>query len=230
MSIKTLLQIPVWKGNRMFDPAHAKQIRAKIATTKIFDSGYILIQYCELDADNCLRPQLYLIDGQHRAHLVREDIAGLCVLDFPVTVTIIVVKTETDAINYFNAINNVKILHFEVDPNLIANKYIVALETAFNTTKHHVIRATTTKRPYLSTNDLRDVLIKHKLQPEDHKCNEFIRRAIEKNKELLTHSDILQLSGGPDAKFYKSASEIGFMLAVNKKLNWIGEIVKSMTP
>ena len=108
MSAKELISIPIWKGNRILDTAHAEHIKAAIGSdVKKLDSNYCIIQYTEPNADGVPVIQRYLIDGQHRASVVRDFFRDtLCEPDFFVTVREKGVESESDAVDYFNAINN----------------------------------------------------------------------------------------------------------------------------
>jgi hypothetical protein len=133
MSALSLTRISIWKGNRIIDHEHVKNIKESINNTAyLLDSGYKIIQYDETDENYNIVKKSYLIDGQHRITVVSkyfEDINNT--KDFLVTVTEIHVDSEADAIEYFNRINNVKPIQYEEDPNLIVNKYIQKLNYSF---------------------------------------------------------------------------------------------------
>ena len=227
LSAKELIQIPIWKGNRTLDKAHAERIRDAVGdTVHSLDSGYRIIHYDEPDTSGRVVRQSYLIDGQHRAHVLREHfLNSLCEPDFLVVVTEKTVESESDAIEYFNAINNVKPQRWRTDPAILANQYIAALEQTFNTSKLKLIRQTTV-RPYLSVEKLREVIKANigKLAQEPAAIQAFCMRAVEKNKSLLQQVDMLILGKPKEAKYYERAAESGFLLAVDPKLPWIAEL------
>lgn len=179
-TIQQILKIPVWKGNRILIREHVRNIASQVGgNLRLLDSGYHCIVYPEVDAVGNRIDQRYLVDGQHRAEVIREylsachglmeDITGTrsvqtaqsaLSFDFPCTMRVIVVGSETEAIEYFNTLNNAQPIRFDADPNLAVNATILALEKEFNTTKKNLaIRQTKTKRPYLHVNDLRAVLL-----------------------------------------------------------------------
>ena len=227
LSAKELIQIPIWKGNRTLDKAHAERIRDAVGdTVHSLDSGYRIIHYDEPDTSGRIVRQSYLIDGQHRAHVLREHfLNSMCEPDFLVVVTEKAVESESDAIEYFNAINNVKPQRWRTDPAILANQYIAALEQTFNTSKLKLIRQTTV-RPYLSVEKLREVIKKNIdiLAQEPTAIRTFCQRAMNRNKELLEQVDMLILGKPKEAKYYERAAESGFMLAVDPKLPWIAEL------
>jgi len=157
ISSRELVAIPIWKGQRILDKEHAMQIKKSIGDNiSSLDSGFSIIKYNEETTDGRIIESSYLIDGQHRASVIRDYYdSTVCEPDFPVTVIEKTVKTESDAIGYFNKINNVKAQQWKIDPNLLINNYIAALETAFVSKKCPLIRNGSTTRPYISTDSLR---------------------------------------------------------------------------
>jgi hypothetical protein len=203
ITAQELIAVPVWKGNRTLDMAHADAIRNAVSDIRCLDSGYRIVNYLEPDATGALVPQAYLIDGQHRAHVLRTSGAPM---DFPVVVTIKNVESETEAIDFFNAINTVKAQQWTVDPALIVNQYIAALERTFNTPRTKFIRPAT-HRPYLSVDRLREALKKLTLDPKGVAA--FCDRAKAKNAALVAAAPLSR--GGA----------IGFMLG--QDLAWVAE-------
>ena len=133
MSALALIRIPIWKGNRIIDLEHVKNIKESIDyKAYLLDSGYKTIQYDEIDESNKPVKKTYLIDGQHRISVVSDYFEHVQdTKDFLVTVTEIRVESEADAIEYFNKINNVKPIQFKEDPNLIVNKYLQRLINSY---------------------------------------------------------------------------------------------------
>jgi hypothetical protein len=227
MSAKELIKIPIWKGNRTIEIDHANKIRDAVgANVKMLDSGYRIIHYNESDITGKIVKQSYLIDGQHRVHVLKEHFLGsICEPDFEVVVTEKDVDSETDAISFFNAINNVKPQQWRTDPAILVNKYIVELEKLFNK-KTKFIRNGTTVRPYLSVDNLRVALNTIQLPQEPLEIQAFCKKIVDKNKELLKQSDMLILANTKHSKYYERAAASGFMLAVDKKMRWLSEIVQ----
>lgn len=212
MDASALMHIPIWKGNRHIDQIHVKNIKE---STKAYflDSGYKIIQYEE---DGIKKS--YLIDGQHRLSVVRDYFTTKTIedeyfehpiKDFKVTVTEITVTSESDAIDYFNKINNVKPVQYQEDPNLIINKYIKGFDNSFP-------GKLKMKRPYLSSDKLRDALTNikslQKISVED-----FIKGCHIQNTKMLEH--IMKITRKKDEKIIKRMIELHFALAWN--LNWV---------
>ena len=231
MKAKDMITIPVWKGNRILDQDHANHIKKGIHNNVArLDSGYSIIKYEERNADNKVITVSYLIDGQHRASVVRDFYRdNYCEPDFDVTVTELAVESESDAVEYFNRINNVKKQHWKTDPTLLVSKYIVALEKRFNTVKKSLlIRLGSTHRPYLSSEKLREVLKANsgalKYSKED--VDAFVDRVSKKNTELVNQFQLeTAMPGIKDSGIKERAIALRFALAYDPNLRWVNEML-----
>ena len=128
------MALPTWKGQRILDKTHSDAIKAAVGdNVQSLDSGYSIVKYKEEATDGSSVVSIYLIDGQHRASIIRDYyLETVCEPDFNVTVMEKTVESESDAIEYFNKINNVKAQQWRMDPNLLINNYISAIEKVFN--------------------------------------------------------------------------------------------------
>jgi hypothetical protein len=181
MTSRELVTLPIWKGQRILDKTHSDSIKAAVGSNvKYLDSGYSIVKYKEENADGNTVTSSYLIDGQHRAHILRTHFSeNLCEPDFQVLVIETRVESESEAIDCFNALNNVKPMHWDHDPKIMTNKYVDALCKAFNfDKKNQNIRQGTTKRPYLSVDNLRTALEQNVSLLKQ--SNEFIDRFVER--------------------------------------------------
>jgi hypothetical protein len=231
LTARSLCAIPIWKGNRIIDTEHVENIRRQVGhNIRRLDSGYRIIQYNEVDAEDRLVIQKYIIDGQHRVSVLKDFFAqNLCEEDFPLTATEISVNSEADAIQYFNTINNAKPIQFKEDPNLIVNKYIAKLSETFQQADKkaiQLIRSTRTQRPYLHVDSIRDVFLRRieslKMIPLD-RFQESIRAV---NKRLLRLLE-LQLATGLLKKEQGVAErciELKFALAFDPKFEWVRDL------
>lgn len=230
MTAKELIRIPTWKGNRILDAEHARKIQQAIGTRiQSLDNGYRIVKYHEEDTAGRPVLQSYIIDGQHRVHILRDHYDNsLCEPDFDVTVTEKTVDSESDAIMYFNALNNVKPQCWKTDPNLLVNRYIAELELRINTKKRQpLIRPSNTHRPYLSSERLREALKSYADNLTETGAKDFATNAIAINQSLI--KDIaLKLAIHPeqkDAAMLDKARGMGFMLGVVNPIEWIGRIL-----
>jgi hypothetical protein len=132
------------------------------------------------------------------------------------------VKNETEAIRYFNAINNSKPQQWQHDPKLVANSYIVAMEGVFNQVKGWAaLRQGATHRPFLSTDRLREQLLLHKLNPDPEAIAACLQKLSEWNRRKCQETQ-LRLAMEPeakDAKLWAKALELECMLAMD--FSWI---------
>ena len=227
-SAKELIRIPIWQGNRILDSVHAATIcRAIHGEVQLLDSGYRIVEYDEEDAGGNTVHQSYLIDGQHRASVLRAHFEeSLCEPDFTVTVVIKKVSDESEAIAFFNALNNCKPQLWRLDPNLIVNKYIADLTLRFNVTKKlKLIRPGATHRPYLSVEKLRDSLrgIVGRLSQEDEEVSAFVERVYAWNRRAVQEAGIRLVGAKKDVTILEKSIEANFMLAFDGGYGWIEE-------
>ena len=228
-TIQVILEIPVWKGNRIMDREHAKKISMEIKDIKTLDSGYHTIVYNELDAVGNIIQQRYLIDGQHRAEVIRQsihiqrEITGVHIpTHFTATLKEKFVENESEAIEYFNRINNTKPIHYNEDPSLITNKIITALESQFNKMKGFpMIRQAKTKRPFLFIDDVRTALLPIAHTFTNAKITEFINHVIRWNTNMCNSYEVNTNNDSIAEKCYK----IQFFLAYSHTFTWITEFL-----
>jgi len=227
ITAKQLIGLPVWKGNRILDTAHATGLKAAIqGNVKSLDSSiFRIVKYNEMDASNHPVLQTYVIDGQHRASILREYFQeNLCEPDFPVVIIEKTVESESDAIEYFNILNTVKPQQWEHDPVLLANKYLEALCKAFNTDRRNLfIRSGITKRPYVSCDQIRKILLQNvgRLKQSKEKVEQFIGAVRRWNTRRLEEYRITLL--GITDNSMVAAVDKQFTLAYTPNLPWISE-------
>lgn len=229
MSAKELLSIPIWKGNRILDTAHASKIKAAIGSEiQKLDSGYRIVKYREPATDGRLVEQAYIIDGQHRLSVLRDFFnETVCSPDFKVVVVEKEVSCELDAIQYFNEINTVKPQCWTADPNLITNLYIAALEKKFNVKRTQLIRKGAAHRPYLSSDKLREKIQNFSnLKFDSASINRFAEKALVYNTKQKTQSEIEMALQADTKDYMKKAVALGFFLALDPKLKWVDELLR----
>jgi hypothetical protein len=222
---KELKEIPIWKGNRILDDTHAKEIYKAIGgNVRWLDSSiFRIVKYSEMNASGALVEQKYIIDGQHRAWCIKKffDSDTVCEPDFEVLVIEKAVEDETEAIEYFNSLNNVKAQHWKQDPAILANTYIAALEKKF---RGKLIRPGVTKRPYLAAEKLRDALksCSMLLKPGTENVSNFIDEVVAWNtKELKALEMRMIIAGEKDKGIMENCIEKKFALAFDSRLKWV---------
>lgn len=231
MSARSLILIPIWKGNRIIDAAHIRTIRESVGDkVQNLDSGYRIIRYNEEDANGATITQRYVIDGQHRLSVLRDHFHDtLCAPDFTLTVTEIAVASEGEAIEYFNRINTAKPIHFAEDPVLVMNRYVAKMQEMFppRRGKVQVIKSVATHRPFLNVDRLREVLSANYDRLVKVSLEDFGRKLQEKNAAILRELELMLAVGGQvrDEKIAQRCVELGFGLAFDPKLRWVAEIL-----
>ena len=223
LSARALTGVRVWKGNRIIDGAHVKQIQETVGeNVRLLDFGYRIVRYEVEDAGGATIQETVLVDGQHRHAVLCDYFRGaLFADDFPVIVTIKDVESEVDIIEYFNTLNNVKAITWS-DPNLVANAYLKALETQFNKPRALNIRQGATHRPYLSAEKIREELLKVAgLRGGKADIETFIHKVVRWNEEGLRTAEVAIALGGKNADMIAKAAAHKFMLALDPKLPWI---------
>lgn len=229
MSAQALCRIPIWKGNRIIDLEHVKNIKESIDYKGyLLDSGYKTIQYDEVDENNKPVKKTYLIDGQHRISVLADYFEHVLeAKDFTVTVTEIRVDSEAEAIEYFNKINNVKPIQFKEDPNLIVNKYIQRLIASYPV-KSKLFRNGATKRPYLSVDKFREALTKKVDNLKKISIEKFIKECKNMNTKIIHELEIRSLNEKEkELKLINKILEIDFGLAWDDKFKWLDTILNN---
>jgi hypothetical protein len=229
MTARELISIPIWKGQRILDKTHSDSIKASIGiNVQKLDSGYSIVKYKEETTDGNTIISSYLIDGQHRASVIRDYYKDtICEPDFNLTVVEKEVETESDAIEYFNKINNVKAQQWRLDPNLIINNYINALEKVFNKNKKNLLIRKSTVRPYLSSENLREAFLSNTslLKNNNNAITKFVENVVKYNKELVMKISIELAHDTKDIKIKQRAVDIDFALAYDTKLKWVAGLL-----
>lgn len=229
MSARALSRINIWKGNRIIDVDHVKNIKESINfKAYLLDSGYKIIQYNELDENDKSVKKSYVIDGQHRVTVVNDYFEHIKdAIDFQVTVTENSVESEADAIEYFNRINNVKPIHFEEDPKLIANRYLQRLIKSYPE-KCKLIRNGVTRRPYLSADKFRDALVLRMLNLKKISVEKFIEQCKLSNSNIITELEIRSLNKkDKEINIINKSIELEFALAWDDKFRWLDKILST---
>lgn len=227
MDAKDLVAIPVWKNNRNLDHGHAKKLAEQIGgDVQVLDRGYVIAVLREEDAGGAGVDQPYILDGQHRAHVLRKHF-----LEFPeapafaVTATVRHLESEAELIEYFNAINNIKPIQQWIDQPMILNNYVCALEQTFNTRRRVLIRPGKTCRPYLSSDLVRQVLARHfdALPKTEAGVRAFVERVAAWNEACLASKDSYMslIPSRKKAEMFEKGAAIGFVLAYDETLPWV---------
>jgi len=199
-----LAAIDIWKGNRILDENHVLRISQSLESITDLSANPYRIAVIE-DEGQTYR---YVIDGQHRARLLKTYFKDPDAKDFDIVVIEKQFDDEADVINYFKIINTTKSIQWREDPILAANKYIEPFLREFNKDpKKPVIRPGKVNRPYLSIDRLREVLVSKHVVDWRTTPLEFVARCREINDQQLDDLDLSNLT-------HKRAHQIRFSLGM----------------
>lgn len=204
-----------WVGQRPLSEEHMAAIERNInGDITVLDRDYKLVKIRNEDSG---RIECYIIDGQHRARLLRKypDV------DFPMTA---IVYDYTDATmdevnNLFRNINYVKPFTFDDDGiTLDINKLAGMVMMHFNEglgPKEQLIRQVRTRAPYMCigviTDWLRQLAKKYDELPNDKLVMKVLAEA---------NSDMLDKISGLDDARYLRCKEISFALTLMEPKKW----------
>ena len=238
LSARSLIAIPVWKNNRNLHHDHVtKLVRETAKNPRVLDHNYFVGVLEEEDAAGKCVEQPYIIDGQHRYHVLRQYFQHPLAEDFEVMVYHKRCATEAALIDTFNAINNIQPLKLWEDEASILNSYVEALMYEFNRItgegdkkKVQWIRPGKPHRPYLSSDALREGLrtvLPHLVKSQEG-AEEFARHARLWNDRHIKDADIfvLGIRARKDADMFEKGVKLGFVLAYNDRLRWIEDICR----
>jgi hypothetical protein len=185
------------------------------------------VTYVEEDAGGNRVKVSKIIDGQHR-HKVLTDYFqdNFCADDFKILVLEKSIGSESEIISDFRRLNTQLPIAWKSDPAMVANEYIKALEGKFNK-KEKFIRSGATKRPYLSTDKIRERFLEIFKRGAASESPQTIKAFVEKvevwNDKQIKASEFILLQDRKDKDIIQKAADKKFMLAVNVKLSWISD-------
>jgi hypothetical protein len=220
MSVKDLIRIPIWKGNRLLCEDHKRQIQESLkgGPRPLELKPYHIITYPVADDDGHLQRSSFIIDGQHRVSILKDVLYQTPDLEpFDCIVIEKECSTETEAIDYFRILNMTRAVEWKHDPNLLANAFVKGVEKEFNTGKLCLIRPAGSHRPYLSADKLREAILKRRFE-EGKSVEEFVAKIRELNKAGVQR--LREVSSR--SKMEQKALELGFTLALDEKFRWLG--------
>jgi len=187
ISASRLASIEVWKGNRTLDKTHVERITQDLKKVCDLNSDVFKI-LCVLEDDI---PKKYLYDGQHRQAIIKQYFASnFDNDDFDVLISEKICQDESEAIQLFKKSNMTKSIQWKEDPILVANTFVELFTKEFNKDiKNLLVRPGKTKRPFISSDRLREELIKRHVVDWKTTPQEFIERCREINNQQVLELD-----------------------------------------
>jgi hypothetical protein len=220
MAARDFVSIEVWDGNRNLNLEHKKKIQESLRNgIRSLDlKPFHIVRYpVEDEREGGQSFKTYIIDGQHRTSILKDAFQqNPETLNFDVLVVDYSCSSEEEAVAYFKILNNTCAIQWKEDPKLLTHSFIVAMEKEFNNGKLKLIRQTT-HRPYLSTEKLREAMLKHKVCEKGKKPAEFVEFCKAKNKENLEFYKAMKEKDKATERFI----ELGFCLAHDEKFKWM---------
>ena len=216
VAAKWLSSLPVWKGNRVIDMGHVDRIREGLkGNIPLLNSNPFRLAFIKEDDEVVAK---YIIDGQHRHHLLKEYFQHPSALDFNVIVAAKQFVNEDDIIDYFKLINTTKSIPWKEDPILCANTYVSAVMKQFNTDpKFPLIRPGKTTRPFMSADKLRDALVLRHVHDWKKGPVEFAEECVTKNEEKTEGLKLKDELTSMETR----ALRYNFALALDDTFGWI---------
>jgi hypothetical protein len=216
VSAKWLSSLPVWKGNRVIDLSHVDRIREGLkGNIPLLNSNPFRLAFIKEDDEVVAK---YIIDGQHRHHLLKEYFQSQSAVDFNILVAAKQFSNEDDIIDYFKLINTTKSIPWKEDPILCANTYVAAVMKQFNTDpKFPLIRSGKTMRPFMSADKLRDALVLRHVHDWKKGPVEFAEDCVSKNEQITEGLKLKDELTSMESR----ALRYHFALALDDTFSWI---------
>lgn len=216
ISARDVVKIPIWKGNRILQQDHKQSILKSLTKgVKSLDLKPFHIVTYPVEDGETEDTLSFIVDGQHRVSIIKEAEEK----DFDVLVVEKKCESESDVIEYFKILNHTRAIEWKEDPVLVANRYLAALEKAFNTPKEKRIRPKATHRPYLYVDALREELVKRKVGHSGKTPDDFVLFAHRVNHDLES-ALLLKPVREP---LEERAIALKFCLALDPKFRWLAE-------
>ena len=234
ISARSLSTIPVWEGNRTLDEEHVEELTRSIKNPHDIQGPFTVVEY----PDDEGKPQLKIIDGQHRREVLVRHFASPPPgtetpppSEFTVLVRLHKITDHAAAIALFQAINNAKPMVYKGSPTERLHEFSEALRRHCVFDKGRsglvaLIRPSSTQRPFLNIEHLEEALKRYKiheridLTPQgliDHAMgmNEFYASDPEAIPGRFTHASLTK------------AAELGFYLGLDPTCAWLAPLRKT---
>lgn len=214
LSSERLRKYEAWVGQRPLSEEHIAAIEENIGgDVTVLNRDYKLVK---LRNEESGRVECYIIDGQHRAALLRKYPEA----NFSVTAIVYdyTENTMDDVNELFRRINYVKPFMFDDETTLDINKLAGMVMMHFNQglgPKDQVIRQVRTRAPYMCisviTDWLRELAKKYDELPND----KLVMRVL-----VQANEDMIEKISGSDESRLMRCKEIGFALILTEPKQW----------
>jgi hypothetical protein len=228
MSVRQLMQIPIWRSNRVLDYEHVEEIKKSLNGNirKLDSKLFHVARYPMDDSEYDNRITQYvekIVDGQHRITVLLQWFASHPnEPDFNVLVSQKTYFEEKEVIEDFKILNKSKPVLWNEDPIVCAQPYILALIDAFNTSKKLIRSQERTHKPFITFDKLQDMLVKKRIgQGMRMTPKEFAQKALEINATYVENA--IAYGNYQEDKLLQRAISYDFMLGLEDE--WIDHIL-----
>lgn len=214
---------PIWKGNRILDKQHKLSIQSVIGeNVRCLDiKPFHCVRYMKEVEAGVVKQVTEIVDGQHRAAIIREYFEKnedyVHELDFQVMVITKCCKDELDIIQYFRILNKTKSIEWKEDGKMAVLPYMEALLSRFNSPKKILIRDGKTRAPYISSDMVREELVRIKIHLSGEPPFDWANRIWKSHNERL--EELARKSGR--SKEEESCVKSGCLLGYSDTMEWL---------
>jgi hypothetical protein len=222
-----LCNYPIWKGNRILDKQHKLSIKNVIGdNVRCLDiKPFHCVRYMKEVDVGVIKQVTEIVDGQHRAAIIREYFEKneeyIHELDFQVMVITKCCKDELDIIQYFRILNKTKSIEWKEDSKMAVLSYMEALLSRFNSPKKILIRDGKTRAPYISSDSIRDELVRIKIHLSGEPPFDWANRIWKLHNDKLDELSKKSVKTKEEEACIKS----GCLLGYSDTLQWLEPII-----
>jgi hypothetical protein len=235
ISARWLIQIPPWEGQRTLQADHVQTLKKSIHNPQDLEGPYV-VAVLQDEAG----PRWGIVDGQHRAEVLREWFRTQPQSkDFLVVVRLKECASDLEVIELFRTINTQKPMEYTLSAEEKQHELVRLLVTEYQRKdKGHklteMIRSGAKQRPFLATELLLQHLKQRRFFSEDSPGTfrvppqDIAHRIIAWNSEKASDPTayLATLKGLSDTLVARAAT-YGFYLGLDPKLGWLATIPQS---
>lgn len=239
ISARWLLRCPPWEGQRTIDTNHVRKLSKTIQHAKELEGPYtvaVIPPEHSIIGDMSDLPRISIVDGQHRAEVLREwFLTQPQSYDFMVVVRLVTCTNDMMVIDLFRKINTVKPMQYEMSPEEKQHELVKLLcanyqrkDTGHKLTE--MIRTGAKQRPFLATELLLNELrVRRFFHPESASATmtpQEVADAIQAwNVEQVADPDAyIRTVKGITPAMKAKAIMYNFFLGLDPRLQWLSAL------
>lgn len=226
--------VPPWEGQRTLQTDHVQRLKQAIQNPRDLEGPYTVAVLQDESG-----PRWCLVDGQHRAEVLREWFQTQpTTQDFRVVVRLKECASDLEVIQLFRTINTQKPMQYELSQEEKQHELVRLLVAEYQRqdTGHkltEMIRSGAKQRPFLATENLLQELKTRRFFSEDSGTHgrtprEVADRIVAWNTEKASNpAPYLATLKGLTASLTARAVTYGFFLGMDPKLGWLATVACS---